>query len=166
MKCLTCYVNTMYFDFCLFVEPPVCFANVSGRQYYAGEFVSFTCTQYFHKDVWAPRMQWSWVSPNISLTAVNYTDETKAEYTVVLEIRPEYNGRQLRCDIIYDKLTPGTYPRTWDFATNVPQYRHNYTTRLDILRKSCISKPCPSNHYVNKHKIWPIQCSPFVTCKI
>ena len=43
-------------------------------------------------------------------------------YTTVVEMVPEYHGRQLRCDVFYDPMPNGTYPSEWDFALNVPTY--------------------------------------------
>ena len=74
-------------------------------------------------------MKWSWVSPNNVVPSVNETDGTKAEYTAVIEMIPEYNGQQLKCDISYEGLPAGTYPPIgFEFATNVPTYSHEYRT--------------------------------------
>ena len=73
-------------------------------------------------------MQLSWASPNVKLNTVQNPTQggMQAMYTVVMEIVPEYNGRQMRCDIWYDPMPSATYPSEWDFAINVPEFTYTF----------------------------------------
>ena len=123
-------------------EPPVCSSNVTRSQtYVAGEFVSFTCSQHFHPDVWPPSMQWYWLLEGCHIPTENWTNGRMVEYTAVVQMVPEYDGRLLKCDITFDPLPTGTYPVAWDFATNQPGYYYEYTTPVEVLCKYCIKQP-------------------------
>ena len=88
-------------------------------------------------------MQWSWADTGINLNAVKQANGTMVQHTVVLEMMPEYDGRQLKCDVTYDKPPTGTYPSDWDFDTLAPDYSYRYTTpgRFEIWCKYSLIGP-------------------------
>ena len=110
---------------------PVCASNATiNSEAVAGDYVEYSCERKYQGNL-TPKMKWKYLSSGADVKAKDESSEGKVKFSIVVEMKPSYNGESFTCLTYFDK------PLSRDhYADNKPINNNAFTLpKLNVYCK-------------------------------